>query len=119
MGLFDIFRKKPSEGAGEPLKKRLASLRCKRVNYVACDFEELCVNMQESPEYLAKLTPVNYYALKDEYIEAAFYSDEEHEENYVIFRLMKYDRPVKASGIYPVSKDILRKAFSRLGAVEF
>lgn len=121
MGLFDILRSRgrSSGEAGEPLKKRLASLRCKRVNYVACDFEELCGNMQDDPEYLAKLTPVNYYALKDEYIEAAFYSDEGHEENYVIFRMMKYDKPVTASGIYPVSKDILRKTFSRLGAVDF
>ena len=121
MGLFDIFRKREAadrEG-GESLKKRLACLRCKRVNYVACDFDGLCGDMQVDPGCITKLTPVNYYALKDEYIEAAFYSDEEHEENYVIFRLMKYDKPVRASGIYPVSKDVLRKAFSRLGAVDF
>ena len=123
MSLFDLFRKKQT--SEPPLKKRLASMRCKRVNYVVCDFEELCSQMQQAADNngnadcLVKLTPVNYYALKDEYIEAAFYSDEEHEENYVIFRLIKFDKPVRASGIYPVSKDILRKAFEKLGAVSF
>ncbi|WP_432649316.1 hypothetical protein [Huintestinicola sp.] len=117
MGLFDIFRKKsPKE---QPLKKRLASMKCKLVNYVADDFEALCGEMDKSEEYLLKLKPVNYYALKSEYIEAAFYSDKGHEENYVIFRLMKLDKPVMASGIYKISKDVLRKAYTKLGAVDF
>ncbi|MGN1105615.1 MAG: hypothetical protein ACI4RH_03115 [Huintestinicola sp.] len=117
MGIFDIFRKKsPRE---EPLNKRLASMKCKLVNYVAVDFSQLCGEMDKSEEYLVKLKPVNYYALKSEYIEAAFYSDEDHEENYVIFRLMKLDKPVLTSGIYKVSKDILRKTYTKLGAVDF
>ena len=62
---------------------------------------------------------MGYPELKDEYIEAAFYSDDNYDENYVIFRLIKNDKPVKASGVYPVSKDSLRKAFTRLGAVSF
>ncbi|MGN1100935.1 MAG: hypothetical protein ACI4RG_02005 [Huintestinicola sp.] len=117
MGLFDIFKKKSAEEL--PLKKRLASMKCKLVNYVVVDFSELCGEMDMSEEYLLKLKPVNYYALKSEYIEAAFYSDEEHEENYVIFRLMKLDKPVMASGIYKVSKEVLRKAYTKLGAVNF
>lgn len=83
------------------------------------DFDELCEGMERSAEELVSLKPVNYYALKDEYIEVAFYSDDAHEENYVIFRLVKNDRPVKASGIYPVSKDVLRKAYTKLGSVDF
>ena len=90
MGLLDIFKRKAS--AEQPLRKRLSSMKCK---------------------------PVNYYAIKSEYVEAAFYSDDGHDENYVIFRLMKLDKPAAASGIYPVSKDILRKAYSKLGAVDF
>lgn len=117
MGFFDFFGKKSPEE--QPLKKRLASMKCKLVNYVAVDFSELCGEMDKSEEFLQKLKPVNYYALKSEYIEAAFYSDEEHEENYVIFRLMKLDKPVMASGIYRISKDILRKAYTKLGAVNF
>jgi len=117
MGFFSIFRKK--ENTEQPLKKRLAAMRCKTVNYVLSDFDELCLDMEKSAEALLSLKPVNYYALKDEYIEAAFYSDDDHEENYVIFRLVKNDRPVKASGIYSVSKDILRKAYTRLGSVNF
>lgn len=117
MGLFDIFKKKSA--SEQPLKKRLASMRCKMVNYVAVDFAGLCVGMDDSEEVLLTLVPVNYYALKSEYIEAAFYSDDEHEENYVIFRLMKNDRPIESSGIYKVSKDVLRKAYTKLGAVNF
>ena len=117
MGLFDFFKKKAPEE--QPLKKRLASMKCKLVNYVSEDMEVICSEMERSEEYLVRLTPVNYYALKEEYIEAAFYSDDEHEENYVIFRLMKQDRPVKSSGIYRVSKDVLRKAYTKLGAVYF
>lgn len=117
MGFFDIFKKKAPEE--QPLKKRLASMKCKLVNYVALDFSELCSEMDKSEEYLLKLKPVNYYALKSEYIEAAFYSDEGHDENYVIFRLMKLDKPVMTSGIYSISKDILRKAYTKLGAVNF
>ena len=117
MGFFDLFKRKQKKEP--PIKKRLASMRCKMVNYVAVDFGELCSGMEASESYLISLKPVNYYALKSEYIEAAFYSDESHDENYVIFRLMKLDRPVEASGIYPVSKDTLRKAFTKLGAVNF
>lgn len=117
MGFFDLFRKRSD--SGPPLKKRLAAMKCKRVNYVAVDFAELCSCMEKSEEYLVSLKPVNYYALKSEYIEAAFYSDEGHDENYAVFRLMKNDSPVQSSGIYPVSKDVLRRAFTKLGAVNF
>ena len=117
MGLFSLFRKKDT--SEQPLKKRLASMRCKTVNYVLTDFDKLCEGMERSAEKLVSLKPVNYYALKDEYMEAAFYSDDANEENYVIFRLVKNDRPIKASGIYPVSKDVLRKAYTKLGSVDF
>ena len=40
MGLFSLFRKKDT--SEQPLKKRLASMRCKTVNYVLTDFDELC-----------------------------------------------------------------------------
>lgn len=117
MGLFDIFKKKSS--SEPPLRKKLSSMKCKMVNYVAVDFADLCSGMEKSEEYLISLKPVNYYALKSEYIEAAFYSDEGHDENYVIFRMMRYDKPTDSSGIYPVSKDTLRKAYTKLGAVNF
>lgn len=117
MGLFDIFKRKVS--TEPPLRKRLSSMKCKLVNYVCDDFDGLCAEMEKDSEYLVKLKPVNYYAIKSEYVEAAFYSDDGHDENYVIFRLMKLDKPAAASGIYPVSKDILRKAYSKLGAVDF
>lgn len=117
MGLFSLFRKKSPEE--QPLRKKLAAMKCKTVNYCAVDFYALCSGMETSEEFLLTLTPVNYYALKDEYIEAAFYSDEGHDENYVVFRLMKNDRPVQSSGIFSVSKDMLRKAYSKLGAVSF
>lgn len=117
MGLFDIFKRKVS--TEPPLRKRLSSMKCKLVNYVCDDFDGLCTEMEKDAEYLVKLKPVNYYAIKSEYVEAAFYSDDGHDENYVIFRLMKLDKPAAASGIYPVSKDILRKAYSKLGAVDF
>lgn len=117
MGLFDFLKK--TKDSEPPLKKRLASMKCKMVNYVAVDFTELCSGMDDSEEFLLTLKPVNYYALKSEYIEAAFYSDDGHEENYVIFRLMKYDKPSQISGIYQISKDVLRKAYTKLGAVNF
>lgn len=117
MGLLDIFKRKAS--AEQPLRKRLSSMKCKLVNYICDDFDGLCAEMEKDAEYLVKLKPVNYYAIKSEYVEAAFYSDDGHDENYVIFRLMKLDKPAAASGIYPVSKDILRKAYSKLGAVDF
>lgn len=120
MGFFDLFTKKSGDSPKEPpIKKKLMSMSCKRVNYVAMDFALLCGSVETDETYLKLLQPVNYYALKDEYIEAAYYSDAEHEENYVIFRLMKYDKPVSQSGIYPVSKDTLREAYTRLGAVNF
>ncbi len=116
MGFFDIFRKKTADNS---MNKKLAALSCKKVNYVAVDFTELCENMAASPEYLMKLKPVNYYALKDEYIEAAFYSDGGHDENYVVFRFVRLDKAVSVSDTYPVPKDILRKAYEKLGAVNF
>ncbi len=117
MGLFDFLKKK--HDMEQPMKKQLSSMKCKMVNYVSVDFSELCSGMERSEEYLITLKPVNYYALKSEYIEAAFYSDDEHEENYVIFRLIKNDRPTQGSGIYRISKNVLRKAYTKLGAVSF
>lgn len=116
MGFFDLFKKSSADNS---LNKKLAALSCKKVNYVAVDFTELCENMAASPQYLMKLKPVNYYALKDEYIEAAFYSDSGHDENYVVFRFVRLDKPVAVSDTYPVPKDILRKAYEKLGAVNF
>lgn len=117
MGFFDFLKKKSDPDSS--LRKKLSSMHCKMVNYEAVDFNELCSGMEASDQYLMKLKPANYYALKSEYIEAAFYSDDAHEENYVIFRLMKNDAPKMASGIYAVSKDVLRKAYTKLGAVNF
>lgn len=117
MGKFNIFKKK--NGKEPPLKKKLSAMKCKTVNFSPVDFAELCAGMERSETELLTLKPVNYYAVKNEYIEAAFYSDDEHEENYVIFRLIRSDRPVSMSGTYPVSKDTLRKVYSKLGAVSF
>lgn len=117
MMFFDkIFKRRSSQSS---LNKKLPAKKCKLVNYVAVDFEALCSNMENSDSYLLNLVPVNYYAIKSEYIEASFYSDETYDENYVVFRLIKNDRPIKLSGIYAVDKAILRKAYERLGAVSF
>ncbi|MGN0665773.1 MAG: hypothetical protein ACI4KF_04530 [Huintestinicola sp.] len=119
MGFFDLFRPKKSGGVTAEMKKKLASLREKRVNYVYMPLDELDSAVSADIRFLTGLAPVNYYALKDEYIEAVFYSDSTHDENYVIFRSVKNDVPTAATGVYPVPKDVLRKAFSRLGAVDF
>ncbi|MGN1137417.1 MAG: hypothetical protein ACI4SF_14510 [Oscillospiraceae bacterium] len=119
MGLLDIFRRKSTGGISSEMKKKLSQMSVKRVNYVYMPIDELSAAMQSDTSFAAKLVPVNYYALKSEYIEAVFYSDVGHEENYVIFRTMKNDVPVMQSGIFSLDKDTLRKVYSRLGAVDF
>ena len=119
MGFFDLFRPKKSVGVSGEMKKKLASMREKRVNYVHMPLDELDAAVSADISFLTGLTPVNYYALKDEYIEAVFYSDSTHDENYVIFRSVKNDIPTAATGLHSVPKDVLRKAYSRLGAVDF
>lgn len=115
MGLFDFLRKKDA-----PQKKGITDgLKIKTVNYVALDLPGLAEEMEHDPSALLRLVPVNYYALKESYIEAAYYFSEDYEKLYVSFRKMETVRGTEKctarSGIYPLTFDIYKKAMLKVG----
>lgn len=121
--MFGLFRKKdPGNGIGEEssrkeLKKRLYQLKSKRINCVHEDMGEFLAKQRLDSSALLGLTPVNYYAIKDRYIEAHYFYSEDYSECYVTFTDYDSDKAVRASEIFPIPTEILVKAFAKVGII--
>ena len=116
MSFLGLFKKK-SGGAEPPLKKRVREMKCRKVSFVDCDFEELVSGVKRSPEALLKLTPVNYYAVKNEYILALIYTSDDYEENYVQLKRLSFEKQTNESEIYPLDKVTMSKVLAKVGII--
>jgi predicted ATPase len=116
MSIFGFLSKKntPHE---TPLKKKVREMKCRKVSFVDCDFDELVRNMNASSDYILSLTPVNYYAVKNQYILALIYTSEDYSENYVQFKRLAYEKQTDESGIYPLDKLTMSKALAKVGII--
>ena len=95
-------------------------MKCREVNYVAVDgFPDFLTELEQSPEKLLKLVPVNYYALKNEYIKATCYSSADCAENYIIFSCIadsvRSEKVTFVSGKYKIERDLFIKAMAKFG----
>lgn len=116
-----MFFRKTNERDKFNLKKRLGEFKIKEVNYVFCDVSELEAKLKEDDKGLLSLSPVNYYALKEKYLRAVFYTSQDYEENYVKFHsvisVRGVDKIISKTDTYKISKDVLVKAYSKVGII--
>lgn len=101
----------------DPLEKKLSELKCRKISYVDCDFTELVRDMRASSDALMKLTPVNYYAVKNEYIIALIYSSADYSECYVRFKRISYEKQTDESEIFPLDKHTFSRALAKVGMI--
>ena len=113
--MFGLFSKKKE--AKSPLEQKLSGMKCRQVSFADTDFDGLCGDMEKSADILLKLTPVNYYAVKNEYIVAYFYSSEGYDENYVRFERYSHEKRTHRSKIYALDRDMLSKALAKVGII--
>ena len=73
--------------------------------------------MESDPTALLKLSPVNYYAVKEKYIMAKVYSSKDFEENYA--ELFRYagDKVCASTKLFAVDKLTVTKAFAKVGII--
>ncbi len=113
--MFGLFRKKST---GEtPLKKRVRDMKCRKISFVDCDFDELCAKMRQSPQAILTLTPVNYYAVKNEYILALVYSEPDFSENFVQLKRVSYEKTVSQSEIFALDSETVSRALAKVGII--
>ncbi|MBQ8568157.1 MAG: hypothetical protein IJ446_02960 [Oscillospiraceae bacterium] len=113
MGLFDFFRKK--NAVSDAMKGK----KTKTINYVAADISQLADDMDKDVNALLKLAPVNYYAIKNTYIEAFYIMNEELDDISVAFSLIETkngaEKPTAKTGLYQIDFELYRKAMLKVG----
>ena len=113
--MFRLFSGKKDTPSAE--EKMLSAMKCRQVSFVDTDFDALCSSMSQSPEAVMKLAPVNYYAVKNDYIVAYFYSSPDFEENYVRFERFSHEKRTDKSKIYALDRKLLSKALAKVGMI--
>ena len=113
--MFGLFKKKYPEETS--LQKRLRDLKLRKISYVDTDFEEFARLMRSDVKNWLKLKPVNYYAIKREYIMGSVYTSPDYSENYVSFERYEQERRTDKSDIYAVDFELLSKALAKVGII--
>lgn len=113
MGLF--FSRKPKS----ELSDKLNNMKCREVNFVSVDIDEFLTNFEADRKAILALKPVNYYALKTDYIKASCYSDAEANENYIFFTCMadsvKNEHATYKSKVYDIDRITFVKMMAKFG----
>lgn len=115
MGILGFLKRKSE--SENPCEKRLLQLKSKRINCCYEDFGEFISKVKGNPEEAGSLIPVNYYAVKNKYIEAHYFYSEDYSECYVKFTAYENDKSVDKSEVFEISTQTLVKAFSRVGII--
>lgn len=95
--------------------KRLNDLKCRKISYVDCGIDELKEGMSADVTHILKLTPVNYYAVKNEYILALIYTNADYTENYVQFKRISFEKQTGETEIYALDGVTVSKALAKVG----
>lgn len=114
--MFGLFGKKAKVDA-DPLAEKVKSLKCRKISYEDTDLDELSAEMSRSAESLLKLKPVNYYAVKNEYIQAFIYTSADYEESYVRFERISFEKASGKSKIFALDRATLSKALAKVGVI--
>lgn len=113
MGLFS--RRKPKTELSDKLK----NMKCREVNFVSVNINEFIIDFEADRKAVLTLKPVNYYALKTDYIKASCYSDSEANENYILFTCMadsvKNEHATYKSKVYDIDRVTFVKMMAKFG----
>lgn len=111
-----FFKKKQPEG-DSPIKQKIKTMKCRQISYVDTDFSELVTAMRRDPAAILKLKPVNYYAVKNQYIMAHIYTNADLTENYVFFTRIDFEKRTDKSDFFPLDTDTLKRALAKVGII--
>lgn len=111
-----FFRKKAAEG-DSPIKQKVKTMKCRQISYVDTDLSELAAAMKRDPAAILKLKPVNYYAVKNQYIMAHIYTNEDLSENYVFFTRIDFEKRTGKTDYFPLDTDTLKRALAKVGII--
>lgn len=112
--MFSFFKKRAAEDE-PPLKKRIQSMKCRKINFVDEDLDELCRDMKTDCKALMRMKPVNYYAIKSSYIMGMLYSEEDFSENFIQLLRIENERQTGKSEIFPVDEETTVKVLAKVG----
>lgn len=113
--MFGLFKRKKSEKS--ELEAHFESLKLRKISYVDTDFDEFTRGMRADVKIWLKLKPVNYYAIKREYIMGSVYTNEDYSENYVSFERYEQEKCTGRSEVYSVDFMLLSKALAKVGII--
>lgn len=113
--MFGLFRRKG--GAETSADKKTRDMKCRKVSFEDGDIEELSAEMRSSPNAALKLKPVNYYAVKNNYILALIYTSEDLGENYVRFKRIDHEKQTGESALFPLDKETVIKLLAKVGII--
>lgn len=111
-----FFKKKQGE-ADSPVKQKIKTMKCRQISYVDTDIDELAADMRRDTAAILKLKPVNYYAVKNQYIMAHIYSNNDLSENYVFFTRIDYEKRVGKTDYFSLDTDTLKRALAKVGII--
>ncbi len=115
MSILGLFFKKTENRSEE--KNRLKGMKLRKITYVDCDFARFVADMEKDPKTILSLSPVNYYAVKNQYIMAHVYSSDDLEENYVSFSRYDYEHKTDESRLFELDRELLSKTLAKVGII--
>jgi hypothetical protein len=101
----------------DPLRQKVKDLKCRQIHFVDDGYGEVVDAMDSDCKVMLRLTPVNYYAVKEKYIMAKVYSSRDFEENYTEFFRYDNDKVISSSKLFAVDKVTVSKAFAKVGII--
>ena len=112
-----LFFKRISSEADSPIKQKVRDMKCRQISYVDTDFSQLIGDIKADRRAILKLKPVNYYAVKNQYIMAHIYSNGDLSENYVFFTRVEYEKRTDKSDYFDLDTDTVKKALAKVGII--
>ena len=112
-----LFFKRRNSEAESPVKEKIRNMKCRQISYVDTDFSELIRDIKADRRAILKLKPVNYYAVKNQYIMAHIYSNSDLSENYVFFTRVEYEKRTDKSDCFDLETDTVKKALAKVGII--
>ncbi|MBO6301752.1 MAG: hypothetical protein J6N15_04890 [Ruminiclostridium sp.] len=110
-----FFRKKEKEAPSNEKKAALSMPKTKKVQFTPVKIPELTALLNSDLYELTKLTPVNYYADKNSFLQCTFFYNEDYTDVYFVVQLFENDFPRASTPYYKADYDLMRKTVIRFG----
>lgn len=93
------------------------SVKLKKINYVDTDIVDFDNAMKNDTSSVLKLVPVNYYAVKTQYIQAVLYYAGDYSEAIVCFERYVCDKKQVKTQFYVLDATTLEKMLAKIGVI--